>query len=203
MDKKLKELMDELYQDGVKRGNSEAEELISNAKHEADKILEKAKNEATTILKNAENEALSKKKRIESEINLTAKQVIARVKEEIANLVALKSTDVVSGAFNDGEFIKNLILKVVENWNKVEQGGGLNLVVSEKDRDTLDSFIKKTCAGKLHDTIQVSSEDGLTKGFKVSPKNSSFVIEFTEDSFKEFFFHHLRPMSKEVLFQNN
>lgn len=43
MEKKIQELTDKLYQEGVERGNEEAQRLIENAREEAKKLLKMLK----------------------------------------------------------------------------------------------------------------------------------------------------------------
>ena len=76
MQSKLQELTEKIFQEGVEKGNAEAQQIVENAKAEANSIIEKAKKDAAEILEDAKKKATETKTNTESEIKLSGKQAI-------------------------------------------------------------------------------------------------------------------------------
>ena len=91
MENKLKELTERLYGEGLEKGRAEADRLVADAKAQAEKILAEANAEAAQIVKSAEAKAADTAKNSLTEISLAGKQALAKIKNEIAELVIAKS----------------------------------------------------------------------------------------------------------------
>lgn len=118
MDNKLKELTDKLYGEGLEKGRAEAERLVADAEAKAAKIVAEAEEKAAQIVRKAEEKAADVEKNSITEIALAGKQAVAKIKNEIADLVIAKSTDeALKGAALDADFIKSMLLEVAKNWN--------------------------------------------------------------------------------------
>ena len=57
MQNKLQELTEKIYQEGVEKGNAEAQQIIEKAKSDAAEIIAKSKKEAESILEEARKKA--------------------------------------------------------------------------------------------------------------------------------------------------
>ena len=200
MEDKLKSLTEKLYKDGLKKGQNAADELIEKAQKKADKIIEEANARAKLILATAEKEANDKKTKVESELSMSAKQVISKIKNDISTLITLKNVEHASGkAFEDKKFFQDLILSVVNSWS---QDGGTN--ASQMRLETskeLRKFIEKHCQEQLQAGLEITTSEGL-EGFRIGPKDNSYKIEFTDESFISFFNEYLRPLTKEIIFSH-
>src|SRR3989339_1674050 len=91
MQNKLQELTDKLYTEGLSKGKIEAEELKANAKKEAEEIIAKAKEEYNLILDKAKKDSLDYKIKIENEIKMVSRQTLAKVKQNIEEVVTTKA----------------------------------------------------------------------------------------------------------------
>ena len=70
MDQKLQELTNKLFEEGVVKGNQEAERIISEATQKAKEIIENANNEANKIIENAGKKSEELTKNTQSELQL-------------------------------------------------------------------------------------------------------------------------------------
>ena len=128
MDNKLKELTDKLYGEGLEKGRAEAERLVADAEAKAAKIVAEAEEKAAQIVKKAEEKAADVEKNSMTEIALAGKQAVAKIKNEIADLVIAKSTDgALKGAALDADFIKSMLLEVAKKKSILQSAGSANV----------------------------------------------------------------------------
>jgi len=202
MQSKLDELTKKIYSEGVSKANNDAEEIINKAKAEAKEIVRKAKAEADKIINDANKNSEEIKHNIESEMKLSVNQTISSIKQQITNLITFKAVkEALDKDLEDKDFIKNIIIKIVENWNPAgSEKIDLNLLLPEKDRNNLGKYFQSKEAAILKAGINVSFDENITSGFKIGPKDNSFVLSFTEEDFENFFKSYLRPRTNQLLF---
>lgn len=198
MNEKLQELTEKIYQEGLEKGKKEAKEIVDNAKSEADEIIKSAKKEAEEIREQASNDASEMKKNTESELALSTRQAVNAVKQRMEDIMvdaAIK--DAIDQSFGDEDFLKSLMLKMAENWDKIEkEGKDVMFFLSEKDNRKLEDFLKKKVALKIKGGLDIDFEEGIKSGFKLGPKDGSYKLSFTDEDFKRFFKQYLRPRTR-------
>lgn len=202
MNEKLQELTKKIYEEGLEKGKKEAEEILQNAKKEAEALIKDAHAEAAKITENATKEAEELQKNVKSELAMSAKQAITAIKQQITDLVL---NEAVSSAlqknFGDKDFVKMLIQKMVENWNKIDTtNSDILLIVPESERKQYDDFFLGKLAGVVKSGIEISFEEGIKSGFSLGPKDGSYKISFTEQDFNQFFKQYLRPRTGKLLY---
>ena len=113
--KKLQELTEKLYEEGLSKGRAEAERLVAEAEQKAKALVEEAEQKAAAIVKAAEQKAAEIKKNNETEVALATRGAVAALKENIANLVVAKSTtEAVHAATIDPAFVKEMLLGIAK-----------------------------------------------------------------------------------------
>ncbi len=202
MQSKLDELTKKIYSEGVSKANDDAKEIINKATEEAEETIKKSKKEAAKIIDDAKKQSDEIKHNIESEMRLSVNQTISSIKQQITNLISLKAVKETLGKdLKDKDFIKEIILKIVENWNPAgTESIDLNLLLPEKDRDNLGKYFRSKEIDLLKTNLSVSFSEDMTSGFTIGPKDNSFVLSFTEEDFENFFKAYLRPRTSKLLF---
>lgn len=201
MEAKLQELTKKIYQEGIEKAKSEGENLINNANEEASKIIEKAKNEADTIIKNARKEADQINNKIKSELKLAGEQALSTLKQKITDILSSSAlSSEIKGSTKDKDFMGNIIKEIVTKWDPGSKSLDLNVILPEKSKDDLVNFFKKNAADILSKGLELKFESRFEGGFKITPKDNSFVLSFTDKDFEQFFQSFLRPKTKEILF---
>jgi len=195
MNEKLQELTNKIYQEGLEKGKNEAEQIVLAAKSEAEQILSSARNEAILITETAAKETEVLRKNTESELQMSTKQAIAAVKQKIADILVDETVnETASQAFKDLEFVKSLMLKIAENWDKIEtEGKDVMFFLAEKEQKEIETFLKAKVAAKIKGGLEVDFEEGIKSGFKIGPKDGSYKLSFTDKDFSHFFKTFLRP----------
>jgi V/A-type H+-transporting ATPase subunit E len=202
MENKLQELTQKLYTVGVEKAQIEAEKIIADAQTKANHIIKNANVEAETIIANAKTESAELKKKIESELKLSSKQVIATVKNQVTNLVVqdLLSKDI-EKALGDNDFIKTVIELMVKKWQPDEaESTDLQIILPQDKKDNFNKYIKEKINQLLAKGLTVSFEDNFKSGFKIAPKDNSYIINFAQEDFDNFFKTYLRAKTANLLY---
>ena len=202
MENKLQELTDKLYNLGIEKARIEAETIVEKARNEAEMHLKNARSQAEAIIENAKKESAELKQKTESELKLSSKQVIASVKNQVTNLVVqdLLSKDI-EKALGDNDFIKTVIELMVKKWQPDDaQSIDLQIILPQDKKDNFNKYIKEKINQLLAKGLTVSFEDNFKSGFKIAPKDNSYIINFTQEDFDNFFKSYLRAKTANLLY---
>jgi len=202
MTNRLQELTDKIYQEGISKGQEEADLIKTNAKAEAAKILVEARLEADQILTVANKQAADLKENTNSEIKLAARQAIEALKLELVNLIngSITSKDIKAG-IGDIHFIQKTIGLMVKNWaSNSETDPDMKILIPEKDEDAINEYFNSVAKGLLDKGFSIETVNGLKSGFQVTPEKGGYKISFTDQNFIAFFQEYLRPKVVELLF---
>ncbi|MDO8953163.1 MAG: V-type ATP synthase subunit E [Draconibacterium sp.] len=202
MENKLQELTQKLYTVGVEKAKNEAEIIIADAQKKADQVIKNAKTEAEIIIDNAKKESAELKKKTESELKLSSKQVIATVKSQITNLVVqdLLSKDLDKN-LADNDFMKTIIELIVKKWQPDEANStDLQIILPQEKKDNFNKYIREKINHLLAKGLTVNFEDNFKSGFKIAPKDNSYIINFAQEDFDNFFKTYLRAQTANLLY---
>lgn len=198
MQNKLQELTEKLYSEGLSKGKQEAEEMKAKAKKEAADIILMAKEESKQIIANARKEAEDIKIKLLNEVKMASKQSMSALKKQIETLVISKAIDKqTSTALTDTDLIKNILKAAVSAFNpNSELSADLSVLLPESMQKQLDSFIKNEIQKEFNGEIEVKFDKKMTTGFKIGPKDESYVVSFTDKDFQELLGSYLRPKTR-------
>jgi len=202
MENKLQELTQKLYTIGVEKAKNEADIIIAEAQKKAVQIIQNAESEAETIIGTAKNESAELKKKTESELKLSSKQVIATIKNQITNLVVqdLLAKDI-DKSLTDTDFIRTMIELMVKKWQPDDaQSIDLQIILPQEKKDNFNKYIKEKINQLLAKGLIVNFEDSFKSGFKIAPKDNSYIINFAQEDFDNFFKTYLRAQTANLLY---
>lgn len=201
MQTKLQELTDKIYQEGVQKARSKADELLDKARQEAADIVAAAQKEAQKIVEESEAKSRENARSIESDVKFSSTQALGSLKQSVSNLITLKVVEpALSSLFSDKQFLSSLLLKVVEGF--VAKGDfDLKVLLPEAELKQLDQSIKNSFATELNKGLVIEGDSRVKNGFKVGPKDGSYLIHFTENDFQNFFQAYIRSKTSELLFE--
>ena len=200
MDNKLQELTDRLSKEGLSKGKEEGEAILAEASRKAEEIIAAAKKEADAVLRDARKEAEDFRTKVEGDVKMAATQSIQAVRNDIENLMVGKLTDsAVNASLADVEFIKEAIKAVAMNFN-AQEAVDLEAVLPEALKGELEPFIKGELAGALKGGISASFSKKVSGGFNIGPKDGSYFISFTDETFRSLISEYLRPATRKILF---
>ncbi|MBQ5608792.1 MAG: hypothetical protein IIU85_00880 [Rikenellaceae bacterium] len=202
MENKLQELTRKLYDEGLEKGRADADKLVADAKAEAARLVAEAKAEAEAIVKAAEAKAEDLRKNSMAEISLAGKQAVAKLKEQVAEMIIAKSTvEGVKAANLDAEFVKKMLLEVAHNWNGASsENVSLSAMLPEAKKAELDAAIEKSAKELLAAGVEVGYSKNVKSGFKVGAKNGGYYISFSDEDFNALLGEYLRDKVAALIF---
>ena len=200
MQNKLQELTDKLYNEGLSKGREEGEALLAKAKSQAADIVAEAEKKAAEIMTKAEKEAEAYKVKVAGDLKMAASQSVQATRKDIEDLVVFKMTGCATEkALSDEAFVKEVIKAVAEKFN-AETAMDLNLVLPESLKSSLEPFVKNELSSILKGQVNASFSKKIAGGFTIGPKDGSYFISLTDETFKELISEYLRPATRKLLF---
>jgi len=202
MQDKLQELTNKLYNEGLSKGKHDGEELLQKAQTEADGIIAQAKAEAERIIAQANKDAEELKTKVAADVKMAATQSIAVTKQEIEKMVVTKTaTEGVKANMSNAAFVKELITSVVKAFNPQNASPvDLSLILPESLKTELELFVKNEIANQFKSEVKVDYSKKMNGGFKISPKQGGYMLQFTDEEFTQLIANYLRPATKKILF---
>ncbi len=202
MENKLQELTRKLYDEGLEKGRADADKLVADAKAEAARLVAEAKAEAEAIVKAAEAKAEDLRKNSMAEISLAGKQAVAKLKEQVAEMIIAKSTvEGVKAANLDAEFVKKMLVEVAHNWNGASsESVSLEALLPEAKKAELDAAMEKSAKELLAAGVEVGYSKNVKSGFKVGAKNGGYYISFSDEDFNALLGEYLRDKVAALIF---
>ncbi|MCD6205164.1 MAG: V-type ATP synthase subunit E [Candidatus Marinimicrobia bacterium] len=195
MESKLEHLIEKIKSDGIEEANKSAAEIIATAKKEADDIIKKAKTDAQGIIDNANREAAKLKANAESALRQASRDTVLLTKEKLLKLFEAAFRKELGDTMSP-DFVKDLILKIVENWGKENQ---LEVLVSDKDMEKLQKLLFTKARQDLKEMVTIKVDKGISKGFRIGLKDNNLYYDFTDESIAEFLGEFLNPRIREIL----
>lgn len=195
MENRIQELTEKIYNEGVEKGNAEAQRLIVEAQEKAADIVGMAENKAGEIIANAQKRADELLANTCSELKLYGTQAVDALKSEIATLV---TDTIVKAAVKEtlsGDALKSIIVKIAERWNADE-----TLVISTSEADELKKYFATKAKSLLDKGVEIREVNGVKTSFSIAPADGSYKVNFGETEFEAFLKSFLRPQMVELLF---
>jgi len=197
---KLQELTQRLYNEGLSKGQEEGKAIVEKAQAEAQAIVAQAQQEAEAILAKAKRDAEDHKTKVEGDVKMAAQQALQATRQEIENLIVAKAVDApVEKALAEPAFLKEVIAAVAKNFSAAE-AQDLAVVLPEKLQKELEPFLKAELAKTVGAGIEASFSKKIAGGLRIGPKDGSYFISLTDESFKALIGAYMRPATKALLF---
>ena len=197
---KLQELTQKLYNEGLSKGKEEGAAILAQAKEEADSIVKKAQEEAAHIMENARKEAEDYRIKMEGDVKMASTQALQATRAGIENLIVTKAVDApVKSALSEAAFVKEIISAVASRFS-AQESTDIALLLPKKLQKELEPFVQGELAKTLGKGVEASFSKKVEGGFKIGPKDGSYFISLTDESFQQLIGDYLRPATKKILF---
>lgn len=199
MDIKLDNLIEKIKQDGINEAKKLSDEIINKAKVKASSIVEEAGKKAKEIVDNANKEAQDYGINAENALKQAQRDLILVLKEKITALFDKTFKREVSQSLSP-EFLKELILKVVEHFSSVKE---IEVLSSSADSDRLRDLISSALKKELKNSVVIKTDDRVSKGFRIGVKGENVYYDFTDDAILEALKQFLTPDLEQTLSKDN
>lgn len=196
MNTKIQDLTRKIYQEGIEKGNIEAQQIVAEARKQEEAIVKEAQAQADKIVAEAQKRADDLKKNTEAELKLFAGQALSVLKSEITNLLC-KSVinNTVSPAAKDAAFMQQFLLTLATEWTKKEA-----ITIETTEAKALTAFFGAKAKELLDKGVKIEQVNGKKSSFAIAPANGSYKITIGEEEFKAYFEEFLRPQLVNMLF---
>lgn len=200
MTNKLQELTDKLYNEGLSKGKEEGEQLLAAAKAKAEETMEDAVKKANSIIATAQKQAVDLQKKAESDVKMASAQALQATRKDIENLlVNAVVADKVNAALSDEDFLKSIIKTVAEKFCSSESED-VKLLLPSSMQDKLEPWVSSELKKALGKGVEASFTKKISGGFTIGPKDGSWFVSLTDETFRELISEYLRPITKKLLF---
>ena len=140
MESKIQELTNKLLQEGVERGNAQAEAIIAQANEQAKQIIEAAQAKGAEIEAQAKKDAQALNDHTKSELKMYNAQALNALKTEIANVV---NAQVVKDAVKDAPMYAPPKAAVNFDFFKMFEKKPLNKKARKRNKEILENWDKE------------------------------------------------------------
>lgn len=196
MNNKIQELTDIIYNEGVAKGQAQADQILAQAREQAEKIISEARKQADSIVAAARKESADNAENVQKELRLYAAQAVEALKSEIATVVTDKIvTDSVKGFTADQKAFNEFMLRIAQEWGKNQQ-----IEIKAQDADALTRYFTANAKALLDKGVKITQVNGQAAEFSILPADGSYKVNFGTDEFMNWFKSMLRPQLVETLF---
>ena len=196
MNTKIQELTDIIYNEGVAKGQAQADQILADARAQAEKLVADARKEADAVLAAAKKESADNAENVRKELKLYAQQAVEALKSEIATVVTDKIvTESVKGFTADQKAFNEFILTIAQEWGKNQ-----SIEIKAKDADKLKQYFAAKAKQLLDGGVKITQVNGREAEFSIQPADGSYKVNFGTQEFENWFKSILRPQLVETLF---
>ena len=197
---KLQQLTQKLYEEGLSKGKAEGQAIREKARAEAADIVAQAEAEAKKIMDKAEKDADDLRTKVEGDVKMAASQAIQATRSDIENLIIAQAVDApVTKALSSESFLKGIITEVAKRFS-AEESEDLALVLPESLRKELEPFVQNQLGQIIGKGVEASFSKKVAGGLRIGPKDGSYFISLTDETFRSLIGEYLRPATKKILF---
>ena len=196
MNTKIQELTDIIYNEGVAKGQAEADQILAQAKEQAQKLITDAQKQADALLAAAKKESADNAENVRKELKLYAAQAVEALKSEIATVVTDKIVkDSVKGFTSDQKAFNEFILKIAQEWGKNQQ-----IEIKSADAEALKKYFTANAKDLLDKGVKITQVHGREAEVSIQPADGAYKVNFGTEEFENWFKSILRPQLVETLF---
>ena len=200
MSNKLQELTERLYQEGLSKGKEEGELLLARAREDAARIVEEARQQAAGIVADAQKQADDLREKTSSDVKMASAQCLQATRKDIEDLlVGAVSADSVHKQLSDPDFLKKIITTVAERFSTSESAD-LALVLPASLQQELEPWVAGALAKTLGSAPKTQFSKKVAGGFSIGPKDGSWFVSLTDETFRALIAGYLRPVTRKLLF---
>ena len=200
MSNKLQELTERLYQEGLSKGKEEGEQLLARAREDAARIVEEARQQAAGIVADAQKQADDLREKTSSDVKMASAQCLQATKKDIEDLlVGAVSAGSVNKNLSDPDFLKKIIQSVAERFSATESAD-LSLILPASLQQELEPWLAGELTQALGTQPKASFSKKIAGGFSIGPKDGSWFVSLTDETFRALIAEYLRPVTRKLLF---
>ena len=199
MEVQLGSLIEKIKKQGVDEARKQSEAIVQEAEKKAASVLQKAEKEADARLQKAEDQSKQFQKNAELAVQQAVRDAELQLKGNIQGLFDQALKHEVSQTMDAG-FIKQLILKIVDNW---KPGSDIEITVNQKDKKELEKVLISSLKSELSKSVVIKAGSEISDGFRIGIKGGDVYYDFSDETVADLLKQYLNPKIKELLERDN
>ncbi|MDP8233790.1 MAG: hypothetical protein P9M06_03175 [Candidatus Saelkia tenebricola] len=200
MEVKLEQLIETIKKDGVIEAQKQSGEIIEKATKEAALILKETKEKAGRIIRDAQEKAEDFRKTAEKSMQLASRDVILSLKEKIHAIFDILLREKITEELKQ-DYLKDLILKVIENWSP-DGNNSWQVLVNDEDKEKLKFFLLKSFKEQARGEIEIKTTSDVKQGFRLGLKDEEIYYDFSDESIAEALSLFVNPLIADLMKEN-
>ncbi len=206
----VQQLIDRLHEEGVAKGEEEANALVVAARQKAMEILDEAKKSAEEIVSSARTEAERTRAGGEEAIRLACRDAVESMREELREDFMRKLRNLVGHTLRDTEFLKQLILEIGRRAVPAETDGEFKLTLFDDSTSTetpeqanageeLNQLVLSLGGEALRDGLTFEIAEHDIPGVRVQVVDQDLEIDLTTETLTHLLLKHLSPRFRALM----
>lgn len=214
----IEALIDRLKKEGVTAGQSEAENIIKQAREQAEKIINQAREEANTFIDQAHDQIQKEKNAVQDALQLAARNMRLELRQRLIDRFKAEVKRLIHKELTNESTIRQLILILTADTAEQLQHFRdkeieIKLPESVLDFDKIRKNPKLLENDPLKDLVQGITSQMLKEGIKltvITEKNNEVNVkihlvnediemDLTEEAISELLLKHIQPRFRALL----
>lgn len=211
----VQELIDRLHDEGVTKGEGEAENLIKQARKQSMEILDQARKEAEEITAKARDDGKRTKESGEEALRLASRDAILKLKEAFHQEFENRVRQLVAYRLKDQTFMERLILEIAGRSVPEDKSQPMQLLlpgdevtkedleggVADVQEGTLSHFVLGLAGDVLREGMTFGVSDDADTGVKIRLQEEDVEIELTDETITALLMQFMLPRFRAILEQ--
>jgi len=208
----VQQLIDRLHEEGVAKGQDEADGLIAAARRQAALTLDDARREADEIVAEATSDAGRTRAAAEDAIRLACRDATLSLTDELREDFVRKLRNLVGHTLQDTDFLKQLILEIARRAVPAESAGPQNVLLLNADSpggesapslddDSLNQFVLSLGGEALREGLTFKTADSDVPGVRLQIVDEDVEIDLTTETLTHYLLKHLSPKLRAIIQQ--
>ena len=192
MEIQLKELIDQIKQDGVAAAEAEAKAILEAANREAERILADAKAEADKRMADAKAENEKVVRAGEDAIRQAGRNLLLSFRESVTRELRAVVGEGVAAAYSSDAFA-SLVAHVVEAWAAKPEVEDITVLLNEADCKALEQGALAALGAKLGKGVILKANDTFDGGFRIAVNGDGAYYDYAADAVADMLAQYLSP----------
>jgi V/A-type H+-transporting ATPase subunit E len=207
-------LIEKLRQQGVTKGQHEAEQLVEEAERRADWLLSQAKQEAELMVAKANKEVTQLRQAGEDALRIAARDMHLEVRETLSHSFTDQVERLVATQMDNADFMRQLILELVAKVSHdhgIAQADEIDVLLpegyigldelrrnpKEYREGKLSQFVQSLAAEQMRDGVNFELYEG--KGIRVCLNGQEVEVDLSSEAVAKLLLKHLQPRFRAII----
>jgi len=207
----VEQLIAQLRDEGVRKGQEDATEIVNDAHAQAEHILQQARNQAESIVDEAYQESERMRTAIREELQVAFRNTVVELKEMLARAFANDLRRLVSDAMVDKRFLEEMILELAartRSESALEREKRLQVLVPVAltgsapvagEVDAVHQFVAALAGKLLREGVTFATRDDPNQGIKVRLVDKRMEVDMTDKMVANLLLEFMQPRFRAIL----